>query len=158
MTRLLIISDSHGAIDMIQKVLKKETGQFDQCIHLGDRVEDMRQFQDMAEKFIFVKGNMDFKSENSVMEPPFERIVEIEGVKILITHGHRFKVHATTGLLQKEAEFREVKLVLYGHTHKKDFFSEKGISYFNPGSLKNKEYGKITIDKGSISEVSQLLL
>ncbi len=156
MTRLLIISDSHRNIQNIKSLLVKLSGGFDVCFHLGDTSSDMLPFNGSF-KLFQVSGNIELYLTASGSMFPSEIFVELEGLMILAIHGHKFRVHSTLASLKSEAKKREADLVLFGHTHDKDYFTEEGITYFNPGAFKNSEYGLITLDKGIITEAKHLI-
>lgn len=59
----------------------------------------------------------------------------IGGVKLYMTHGHRFAVKSGTNLLLQAARENNVQAVLYGHTHiaQCDLLDD-GMWVLNPGS------------------------
>lgn len=79
--------------------------------------------------FYGVKGNCDAY--------PFddEQIVEIDGVKILLTHGDKYHVKRDLTSLKFRAQELGCNLVFYGHTHFADITQSEGITFICPGSL-----------------------
>lgn len=97
--------------------------------------------------FYIVRGNCDIL-DNKYRE--FE-ILNIEGIKILITHGHLFGVKNDMNQLKLFAEKHNVQLVCFGHTHIPYINEMNKIKYFNPGALKDAKYGIILIENKNIT-------
>ncbi len=158
MTRLLVISDSHGKVDRIYDLVRKHRGEFDVLFHLGDKSYDMLSFLEDGYPVILIKGNMETLSPDISMLVDWERVTDYDGVKILATHGHRYSAHSTLVFLKKHALHLGVNLVLFGHTHEQACFEEDGITYFNPGALQDGNYGIVHLDKGDITKTELLFL
>lgn len=124
-----VISDTHRSMRAIQKVVKV-VKDADVLIHLGDNVDDVKEISKHYKgEIINVRGNCDFS-----YNVPSERIVEIGGVKMFITHGHHYNVkYSIDDLLAKASEVG-AKIALYGHTHVSAIRYEEGIFIINPGS------------------------
>ena len=58
----------------------------------------------------------------------------VGGVKMMITHGHNYRVKSGIGALTAEARRLEAKAVLYGHTHIADCHQEDDLWVLNPGT------------------------
>ena len=71
----------------------------------------------------------------AVQQPQASRI-QIEKVKILITHGDRYGVKSSLYSLFLRAKELGVNLVFYGHTHNADIIEKDGIYLVNPGAMK----------------------
>lgn len=129
MKTIVVLSDTHGnisAIERIYQILKES----DYIIHLGDYQSDIMLFaREFGNKIISVKGNCD-------MGGGYE-IIEIEGVKILITHGSDYGVK--NGLTRLNFKAKEVgaNVVFYGHTHISNIQEFDGVTFINPGAMKN---------------------
>ena len=86
MKNIVVISDSHNNLptdDEFWKVLDEA----DYIFHLGDGIMDIEKLTSIyPDKFYFVYGNCDTFSAET-----FE-IVEVEDVKFLLTHGHKYRV------------------------------------------------------------------
>lgn len=161
MTRLLILSDSHGKIAYIDDILRKHNHQFDLLIHLGDQCSDMVSFLPSLDQYYLVRGNMESHLSDIEENPYYKKEgleIKLEGLSIFLTHGHRFSLHATSVFLHKESIKKGYQLVLHGHTHKKRNEVVDGIHYFNPGALTDRDYGMITLDNQKVVEAKHLHL
>lgn len=84
MKTAIILSDTHGDVYTIRK-LREIMVETDYVIHLGDVNSDVALFKaEFPQKVITVAGNCDGGRGY--------KVIEIEGVKILLTHGHDFDV------------------------------------------------------------------
>lgn len=130
MKKVVIFSDSHGNKAAINKLLPI-MNEADYIICLGDVKDETEDLEILYnDKFIRIRGNCDF--DYSVLT---EQIIEIEGLKILITHGHEYRVKSS--LLDLTARARELSasVALYGHTHIAVVTEENGLTLINPGAL-----------------------
>ena len=128
--RVLIISDTHGYHKNLDKVLKLERP-YHQVIHLGDIEGDEDYLETAAGcPVTAVRGNNDYFSRL-----PQEQIIELEGKRIFITHGHYYYVVAGLEHLIREAQGRDADLVMFGHIHRPVIRKEGTLSVINPGSL-----------------------
>ena len=126
MKTAIVLSDTHGNFKVIDKLLPlmKEN---DYVIHLGDCEPDILAYKREIKGEIFsVLGNCD-GGDN-------EEVFEIEGVKILITHGNRYGVKNSIYKLFLRAKELGVTAVFYGHTHRSDIQEIDGITFVNPGT------------------------
>lgn len=146
MKKLIIISDSHGNLSAIEKLLPimKES---DYVIHLGDHYDDIKPFfREIEDKVYFVKGNCDGGGE--------DLIFQIEKVKIMLTHGDRYGVKYSLYKLYLQAKSQGVNVVFYGHTHRADVAENDGIKLINPGCLTaygDKSYCYAVINENKIT-------
>lgn len=127
--RIGVISDTHRSNSSIER-LGDKIKEVDVLIHLGDNVDDISVIQKYYKgEIINVRGNCDFSTST-----PYDRVEEICGKKIFLTHGHIYAVKENLFKLRYKALETEADIVLYGHTHigKMDF--QEGIWYINPGS------------------------
>ena len=129
--RIVVISDSHGRSDIIDKILSLQP---DACyvFFLGDNTRDIEDFEILYphKKFLTVSGNCDFNSFY-----PYTGMETVEGVKIFYTHGHTLNVKSSTEYLLKSAKQNGCKIALYGHTHIANTLYEDGVYLVNPGSV-----------------------
>ncbi|CUX23344.1 metallophosphoesterase [Clostridium sp. C105KSO13] len=128
--KVLIVSDTHGSLKNLDKVLKL-VPDMDMFIHLGD-VEGSEAYLNAViscEKHI-VRGNNDFFSEF-----PKEEEFYIGRYKVFITHGHGYYVSLNSEYIVEEGKARQDDIVMFGHTHKPFFREDKDIIALNPGSL-----------------------
>jgi hypothetical protein len=152
MIKILVVSDTHGQIEHAVECIKKE-GPYDRMIHLGDQVEDAVRLANWLgiEQLDVCAGNCDYPSEGVS-----EKILNIDGVTIFMTHGHKYGVKFTLDRLYYRAKEVGAKIALYGHTHQRRMVEERGVTLFNPGSLslprdwkiKRKSFGTILIEEG----------
>ncbi len=128
--KVIIISDSHGNLDNVRKIMEKEKD-VDRVIHLGDLIGQDEQLKMICDCPIYaVRGNGDFWSKN-----PMSDTVEIGKNKIFITHGHNFGVDFGIDRLCYAAKEQGCNIAMYGHTHVPENSVFGGIIVVNPGSV-----------------------
>lgn len=134
MKKIVIVSDTHGKTENLLKIdnVIKES---DYVFFLGDMIADITKYQREAgitekPEFIIVKGNCDFFSKY-----PDEEVVEVEGVRMLLTHGSSYGVKGYAEALFTPARTNNCQAVFYGHTHVADIIEDYGTKLINPGSL-----------------------
>jgi putative phosphoesterase len=131
MKKIFLFSDTHRNLSLIQRSIGIMS-ECDAVIHLGDYVSDTAALKDvLGDKLICVRGNGDVFSLNC----PDEREIEFDGVKIFLTHGHKYNVKKTLHNIATEALKRECQAAFYGHTHIADITQYGGVSLINPGSF-----------------------
>jgi putative phosphoesterase len=122
----IVISDTHGDILPAKKIIEQYP-QNDGFIHLGDFYKDAyiikSHYPDL--NVITVPGNCDF-----TYDIPTDLVLEIEGKRILLTHGHRYNVKNGIDRLEKN-----IDVVLFGHTHSPLHDYRSNITFVNPGSM-----------------------
>ena len=128
--KVLIVSDTHGKDENLEETVLRETP-FDYFIHCGD-VEGREIFMEALVECpcTIVSGNNDFFSDL-----PREVMIQLEGHRILVTHGHYYGVSMGLYGVLDEGKARECQVVLFGHTHRPVEETEEGILLLNPGSL-----------------------
>jgi putative phosphoesterase len=145
-----IVSDSHGDVYSIKRAITS-MGSMDMIVHLGDFCSDaVRASADLNREIICVRGNCDFSSNAE-----YERIIEVEGKRILVTHGHKYNVKADYLGIHYRALEEKVDAVLFGHTHFPEVFERDSIVFVNPGSISRprgacETYAIVTVDSGFI--------
>lgn len=128
MKKLFVFSDTHKNLELIKRV-ENVIKESDYVIHLGDYSSDVLYLKKIiGDKLICVRGNGDVFTNI-----PSEIELEIDGIKLFLTHGHRYNVKKTLLNIGNEALKRECKVVLYGHTHKYDITDYAGVKLINPG-------------------------
>ena len=131
MKKIIVISDSHGTRKGIEK-LKPLIAENDYVIHLGDGAMDMREIMDVyPDKVYIVGGNCDFFAPL-----PKEGILEVEQLKLLYCHGHKYGVKSGLEDLAREAKKLGCDIALYGHTHEALITKINGVTLINPGTLR----------------------
>lgn len=149
--RFLIFSDSHGSIaNMREAISRNRKTQIDGIIFLGDGLQSV---QLLAEEegipLYAVAGNCDL-GVDVTKRSTYEKLLEFDGVKLLIVHGHKFMVKSTGEIINNYARSVGADVVLYGHTHRRaDNFDPgdgegsgcKPLRSFNPGSISLPQTG-----------------
>ena len=150
MTSFVIVSDSHRN----RAALDKLDGLFAECdyiVHLGDLSSDGGYVRaKYPQKTIVINGNCDFDKLGDN-----ERIVEAEGVKIFMCHGHAYGVKQTLDRLVYAAQERGCTVALYGHTHEARCEEIGGVLTINPGTLSRyarQSYCYLTVHDGKAVE------
>ena len=147
MKTFLILSDTHGNLTAIRK-LKEIIGESDYVIHLGDNKSDIKEIAiQYPNKVYAVNGNCD----GGRVE---EKILEVEGFKILLTHGHAFNVKEGLSRLNYYMQEKDINIALYRHTHIPSVESFNGRHFINPGNMKgfsDKTYCYMILHNGSIT-------
>ena len=145
MKRVLVFSDSHGDVSGMCKVIERIIG-VSLIVHCGDYSKDAvflrKAYPDIP--VISVKGNNEY---GFTLDEPSE-IIEIDKVKIFVTHGHHENVKSGIDTLVNRAVLNDCNVCLFGHTHKALCTKEKGILVLNPGSAKGfgGTYGVLEIE------------
>lgn len=129
--KILIVSDTHGKDENLEQVISMRKP-FDCLIHLGDVEGSEDYIPVLAEcpTVHMVSGNNDFFSDL-----PRELEFELEGYKVMITHGHYYYVSLNTGEICRQARARGIDIVMFGHTHKPHLEILEDVTILNPGSL-----------------------
>ncbi len=125
--KLLITSDVHGDLQGLKDVISRHK-EIDIHLNAGDMALDPKHYEPFH--IITVKGNNDFG-----VDLPYVRILEIGGMKIMLTHGHLEHVKFSLDKLRLRAKLEGVQLVIFGHTHERYLMVEEGIMFVNPGAL-----------------------
>ena len=145
MTTLLVVSDTHGDPAFVRRVLAVRP-EVAALVHLGDHCDDALLLASEASLPLHnVRGNGDF---DCVHGCPVSDVVEIEGLRILLVHGHLQDVKNGLRRLADSAAHRlpPVDVVLFGHTHRafQRTVDREGGSPFlllNPGSARDPRRG-----------------
>ena len=150
--KILVFSDSHGRAKNIVEALKIHGGVCDFAVFLGDGLKDIDYAREKfpSVPFVSVKGNCDtflFEGERD------ECVLDLDGVRVLITHGHKYNVKYGCGTILYRAMELEADAVFFGHTHipldTQEYIGEKRIHLFNPGSVgMGASYGIINTSGG----------
>ncbi len=149
MKNILVLSDSHGNLNNMILAVKRM--QPDGIIHLGDCWADAEQLRKKFPRIPMeqVPGNCD--GEHGFLE----RVLEIEGRRVMICHGHTRNVKAGLFLLELAAQEQNADVVLFGHTHRVFYDRHNGLTILNPGSIgapgggNPPSYGTLALDEGS---------
>ena len=144
--RILVFSDSHKNISACLTVIENIIG-VDMILHAGDHASDAAWIQkcypDIPVKYVV--GNCDSNIA------PAEMVVEAEGKKIFLTHGHLYSVKSQPAYhsLIDAAKAKDCDCVVFGHTHQEIHFKQDNLTVLNPGSIKHSgTFGVIEIEDG----------
>ncbi|WP_026671532.1 metallophosphoesterase family protein [Alkalihalobacterium bogoriense] len=128
--KALIVSDSHGWKEELAEVLNRHKEEVDLIIHCGD--SELHFDEAILKDVVIVEGNCD------VSHSQFEEeiVTTIDGVTFYVTHGHLYNVKMTHVPISYRAEEVGASIACFGHSHIATSFSENGVVYINPGSLR----------------------
>ena len=153
--KIAVFSDTHGDIDELTKILNEESD-IDLIIHLGDYSKDTKRIKEVTNiELVNIKGNCDIND----LTLESEKIIEINKVKIFMTHGHKYGVKSGIDRIYYRAKELNVNIVLFGHSHIPLNLVEDNILFLNPGSISlprsgyKKSYGIVEIS--DISDISE---
>lgn len=125
--KVCIVSDSHGMTERMEQVIRRHPD-IDLLIHAGDHANDAKTVQDLTVKTVC--GNCDHP-DSAVSEELFG----LHGIRLLVTHGHKYRVKESLLPLLYRAKEAEAEIVVFGHSHVPVIVEEEGILLLNPGSL-----------------------
>lgn len=132
--KVIIFSDSHRRFGGMYEAVEREekSGRVDYIIHAGDVVEDAEELGIAfpQKNIIFVSGNNDFWHRDA----PEDRFFTLDGVKIFLTHGHKYGVKYSPAKLKQHARTLGAKLCIFGHTHSALCERDGDFVLFNPGT------------------------
>lgn len=150
--KYLIVSDIHGSLPRLEKVLSfYERGHYDMLLILGDILnygprngipEDIdaqgivEKLNSLSDRIVAVRGNCDSEVDQMLLKFPCMgdfSILVADGTRIMLTHGHRFN--------EDNVSSPAVDALFYGHTH---YWKLERT----PGGLLVCNTGSITFPKG----------
>ena len=153
--QFLIRSDTHGNRRGIEAAVARQSNRLDGLLFLGDGALDLTRADLPQGLSIYaVRGNCDYPGEEA---PPTECLTALCGYTLLLTHGHLYGVKSGLERLLRAGVEKSADLLLYGHTHRAfeqyfpagsapfGFSLERPVWVFNPGSLKNGDFGILTL-------------
>lgn len=141
---ILVLSDSHGNISSMVQAVERESP--DLLLHLGDCWRDAERLHERFPTLPLhqVPGNCDFRSTE-----PAERLLLLEGKRVLLCHGHTYGVKQSLLTAGYAAEEQALDAFLFGHTHC-PLVDRRGRTLFlNPGSIGDPVrpfYGVLTLE------------
>ena len=152
MTKLVIISDSHGKKESIRRILKSEQD-CEAVFFLGDGLRDLESvLVDFPRLKVYsVAGNCDYGAPE-----PIDGLAVFDHVVIYYTHGHMYGVKYELNTITEASESRGADIALFGHTHSPHSEQYGPVFLFNPGSCGRcytgpDTYGVLILDNGRIS-------
>lgn len=128
MMKIGVISDTHGNMECIERVVEK-AGDVQAWFHCGDFASDAEYLRKTTGKAVYsVCGNCDTSTG-----APATQIVELEGKRFFLTHGHLYNVYSNYYTLELSARENNCDAAVFGHTHVPTLeFSS--VMLLNPGS------------------------
>ncbi len=143
----IIFSDSHKNFAPMQKAIEAE-GDISHIIHAGDVHSDVEDLEILYPRLPIaaVKGNNDW----FVRDVPEDRVFELGGVRIFLTHGHNYGVKYSFEKILWKAKEVSAKITIFGHTHIPVHKEVDGVVLFNPGAA-TKGYGILEVSDGEFS-------
>ncbi len=161
-----LLSDTHGLLDTAYRAIES-MGPIDLLIHAGDHYRDAAKIAASVNVPVHaVVGNCDSRTEG-----PEEKVLEVEGAVLYITHGHRYNVKISIYSLFSRAVELKADVVIYGHTHVpgyghtkvSGYTKKEGLLIINPGSVSKPRddgrcsYGTLEIENGVIKPAIHFL-
>ncbi len=142
MKSIIALSDNHyfPIPDRLMNIIDES----DYVFFLGDGTNSLGNLV-FHDGFYGVKGNCDSSPLLS------EQVVEIEGFKILLTHGDKYNVKRDLTALKLRAQELGCQVVFYGHTHFAEIDREDNITLICPGSTHKPLSGTPTYCYATIS-------
>ena len=145
---LLIFSDSHGHSQAMQAAYQRQVRFPDAVLFLGDGLRDLCASDFPASTLYAVQGNCDWTPRLADGEQVSdELLLQFEGHRLLLAHGHRYGVKSGYGAILSHAVRTGADVVIFGHTHQPTLEivpagAEIGgevllrpVYLFNPGSI-----------------------
>ncbi|RKQ37933.1 metallophosphoesterase [Oceanobacillus halophilus] len=127
MNQVLIVSDSHGLTEEINRIKRRH--HVNEMIHCGDSELDFD--SDELSGFRKVAGNCDFD-----LKFPNEEVITIEGLTFFVTHGHLHNVKSNVMNLSYRAQEVGANVICFGHTHIAGAEQVDQQLFVNPGSIR----------------------
>jgi putative phosphoesterase len=129
--KILVFSDTHGDTGRADIAIRSNRG-VDLIIHLGDYFRDAQKlsalFPNIPMEYIY--GNSDFLIGNV----PGEKMIQVCGKRIFMTHGHKYSVKWDRKRLLSKAREQNADILLFGHTHIPELIVNDPLYLLNPGS------------------------
>jgi hypothetical protein len=123
------MSDTHGNLRLAVQALD-EMAPVDFLVHAGDNYEDASRLAATRDvRVVAVTGNCD----HHVDGPP-EKLLEVNGHRIFVTHGHQYRVKRGLRVLASRALELKADIAIFGHTHLGRAIAVHGVLLLNPGS------------------------
>ena len=118
---LLILSDSHGHPEAVEEAVRRTHP--DALLFAGDGLRDLaRADLPLGLPVYAVAGNCDvcllpLVIGEEILDPEEELLLTLDGVRILLCHGHTLGVKHGLGGAIAHAAARHADVLVFGHTH-----------------------------------------
>jgi putative phosphoesterase len=150
--RIGVISDSHvtSFAELPGRILRA-LAEVDLIVHAGDFVaRDVLDGLKRLGEVKAVRGNMD--SDELKRALPEKELLVIEGRRVGIIHGWG----APGGIDDRVGGmFKDVDIIIYGHSHYPQNELKRGVLFFNPGRARDS-FGVLTIAEEVSGEIINL--
>jgi putative phosphoesterase len=130
MLKIGILSDTHLKMltGKLEDIYRRYLSDTDIIIHTGDYVSvEVVEFLN-RDNFHGVHGNMDSHEVRQIL--PDKKVIEAGSHRIGIIHGWGSKEGIEERIWN---EFRDVDIIVYGHSHSAANHEKDGVLFFNPG-------------------------
>ena len=119
----------------------------DLILHLGDYAKDAEALKKTFPHTPLraVRGNCDMGTGAPVIEN-----FTVQGLKLILTHGHRYDVKSSYTALYNMGHFAGADLLLFGHTHIPHYEQVGKMHILNPGSVKTQSAALIQLTDGKV--------
>ncbi len=149
LSRLLVVSDSHGETLALKSIIKNFGKTCDALIFCGDGLCDIARIlsncnldeelkNSIPPVIALVRGNCDPSSYPVTKEffitAPDSQALKVNGQNIVIFHGHKEGVKYGINALDFAKRDEKCKTFFYGHTHVARELHEGDFTFINPGS------------------------
>lgn len=138
--RIAVISDTHlqNAEGWFEKVFVAHLAPADAVLHCGDVTgAPLLHYLMQHPEFYAIAGNMDRYGLDR--ELPDKRELELDGLRVGLTHGFGFPFPISKHLPQAFSE--GLDLICFGHTHVFKDTVVDGVRILNPGSMTSPRQG-----------------
>ncbi|MCR5290848.1 MAG: metallophosphoesterase [Treponema sp.] len=140
---ILVISDSHGNIQLLSSILNHFQDKIDALFFCGDGIYDilaaLESLTSIPPIISLVQGNGDAsivstETNGQVLCIPEKTVLNLGPYTILSTHGHKQNIYYTSKTLVDQAATLQCNVVFYGHTHiaRQEMINDTLL--INPGS------------------------
>lgn len=145
--KLQVFSDSHRYLQGMLEAVERENP--DMVLHLGDLCSDAETLSAAFPTLpvVSVPGNCDGWTDK-----PAHRLLELEGRRILMGHGHEWQVKLGYEKAVKAACDAGADILLFGHTHVAHLDRRGPLWMMNPGAQCVRgagNYGIIVLENGT---------
>ena len=162
---LLILSDSHGKSHRIADIIARVRP--DGILFAGDGVRDLAACE-LPCPLRAVAGNCDTSTlpiivGGRALEVRDEELITVDGIRILLMHGHRYGVKSTLTPAVSRAASLGADVLVFGHTHAPLEMTlmpdntwgiplQKPLTLVNPGTLGGypPTFATLTVRNGQI--------
>lgn len=150
--RILVLSDTHipRAAHGLPDAIVDEIGKADMVLHAGDFVDEevLDNISKLNKSLHAVYGNMDSPALRRRLKE--KEVITAGKFKIGLIHGYG----APKDLVQTvQGEFKNVDVIVFGHSHAAVNIKKDGVLFFNPGSPTDTIFAKV--NTYGILEVSE---